>query len=88
MLSHSFVDVLYEFEPERIRKPGPVFQRRWRRLAAMLVDHSTTDDPDGDLIVGEVAYLNQKVAHDEEVQRSRQKGSHGGAGGKWVTGPN
>ena len=81
MLFHGFVDVLYELEPERIGKPGPVFQWRWRGLAAMGLDHSTAGDPDGDLVVGEVAYLNQKVAYDEEVQRSRHKWSHG-AGAK------
>ena len=78
MLFHSLVDFLWEFEPERIGKPGPVFCR-WRGLAAMRIDHSTAGDPDGDLIVGEVAYLNQKVAYYERVQRSRHEWSHGAA---------
>ena len=52
----------------------------------MRIDHSTAGDPDGDLMVGEIAYLNQKVAYDERVQRSRHKWSHGGAGATRVTG--
>ena len=44
----------------------------------MRLDHSTAADPDGDLIVGEGAYLKQEVAYDEKVQRSRHNWSHGG----------
>ena len=48
----------------------------------MRLDHSTAGDPDGDLIVGEVAHLNQKVTYDEQVQGSRQKRSHDGTEAK------
>ena len=84
MLFHSFIDFLYELEPERKGKPRPVFQWRWRGLAAMYFDHSTAGDPDGYVIVGEVAYLDQEVANDESVQRSCHNWSHG-AGAQWVT---
>ena len=48
----------------------------------MLFDDAAPGDPSGDLLVGEVACLDQEVAHYEVVQRGRQCGSHDGVGGK------
>lgn len=44
----------------------------------MLLDDPTAGDPSGDLFVGEVACLDQKVEHNEDVQRGSYEGCHDG----------
>lgn len=45
----------------------------------MLLDDPTAGDLSGDLLVGEVACLNQSIACYEEEQRDIQEGIHDGA---------
>ena len=69
MLFRSASNYLHHLKPVQIRYPGLVIER-FGRLTAMLPDHPTAGDSSGDLSVGEVACLNQKVAYYEDIQRA------------------
>lgn len=78
MFFREAADRPYQLESVYITQPG-LFLKRFRRLAAMLLDNATAGDSSGDLVVGKVACLDQKVAYYEDVQGGCQKGSHDGA---------
>ena len=78
MLRRGTLDPFYHLESAHIRDPRLAIERS-RRLAAMLLDHSTAADPRGDLFVDEVACLDRDIADYEEVQRGGKDESHDGA---------
>ena len=78
MFFREAADRPYQLKSVYRTQPG-WFLKRFRQLAAMLLDDATAGDSSGDLVVGKVACLDQKVAYYEDVQRGFQKGSHDGA---------
>ena len=62
VLFRSALCLTWQLKSVQIWQPRLII-KRLRRLAAMLFDDPATGNPSDNLLVGEVAYLDQEVAH-------------------------